>query len=50
MGSVNYRKPFKNLEQQIFMDQSKTTYVIFIEFLLSIILNDTQPVWGLENS
>lgn len=40
----------KNLEQQIFMDQTKPTYFIFIRFLWSIILNDTQPVWGLEDS
>lgn len=40
----------KNLEQQIFMDQTKPTCFIFMDFLLSIILNDTQPVWGLESS
>lgn len=40
----------KNLEQQIFMEQTKPVYLIFIEFLLSIILNDTQSVRGLQNS
>lgn len=49
-GLSELPEAIKNLEQQIFMDQRKSTCFIFMEFLLSIILNDTQPVWGLESS
>lgn len=49
-GLSELPETIKNLEQQIFMDQTKPTYFIFIEFLLSIILNDMQPVWGPENN
>lgn len=47
-GLSELLETIKNLEQQIFVDQTKPSY--FIEFLLTIILTDTQLVWGLENS
>lgn len=49
-GLSELPETIKNVEQQILMDQTNLTYFIFIEFLLSVVLNDTQPVWGLESS
>lgn len=49
-GLGELQETIKNLEQQIFVDQTKLVYLSFIEFLLSILLNDTQPVWGPQNS
>lgn len=49
-GLSELPETIKNLEQQIFMDQTKPAYFIFIEGSLLTVLNDTQPVLRLHSS